>query len=270
MAAAEQPASTAKTDESAESSHGIHKLLSLIRCPRLYAYRYVLKLRLQFDQERLALGTAVHAGLEAHYDGKDWRQAMKKLSEKPDFAFVSDRAMKILANYFQKYKAEKLNVISVEREYGITIEGSLFTRRLDMVYEKDGALYVVDHKTAADPKKRTSQCEMDPTLISQELVGRVACTRIHGLKYGGAVLNLIPTGSGGVYSRYPLRFSARMVADMPRSLGRWLRGERNLLASGMSPWEYSQNWTCYDRYGVCDYWRLCAQGPDALAEFTVK
>jgi hypothetical protein len=265
--------SGAKADDAttAESSHGIHKLLTLAKCPRLYGYKYVLKLRVQFDSTAISLGTTIHAGLEAHYLGKDWRAAMRDYAKKPEFSYVADRATKILANYFEKYKHEKLHVVSVEREYAITVEGFLFTRRLDMVYEREGLLYIVDHKTASDPKRRTGQSELDPTLMSQELIGRVACTRVHGLKYGGCVLNLIPTGGGGVFSRYPLRFPARMIEDMPRSLARYLKGEANLLKSELSPWEYTQNWdSCYGKYGICDYWRLCAQGEDALNEYLVK
>lgn len=270
MAAAEQTsAKNQKSETSSESSHGIHKLLSLVRCARLYGYRYVLGLRRHYTSENLALGTAVHAGLEAHYLGKDWKQALRSLGQNPEFTYVVDRATKVLQSYFNKYRNEKLEVLSVEREYAITVDGFMFTRRTDLVYKKAGMLYVVDHKTAADTDKRTAQSEMDPTLISQELVGRIACTRAHGCEYGGAVLNLIPT-SRGAFSRYPLKFSRRMVEDMPRSLARWLRGERNMLASGMSPWEYTQSWSCYDRYGVCDYYRLCTEGPDALGEFTVK
>lgn len=261
---------SAKSEESAESSHGIHKLLTLASCPRKYGYRYVLNLRPPFDGVAVSKGTAVHAGLEAFYLGKDWREAMRKLRGNPQFAGVLDNAIAILGNYFQKWKHEKLHVVSVEREYGIIIEGYLFTRRLDLVYEKEGFLYVVDHKTAADPKRRTGQSELDPTLMSQELIGRIACTREHGLKYGGALLNLIPTGSGGTFSRWTLRFPPRMVADMPKSLGRFLKAEANLRASDVSPWEYTQTWACYSKYGVCEYWQLCTQGPEALDQYTVK
>ena len=267
----EAPVPGAKVSEqTSESSHGIHKLLTFISCPRKYAYRYVLNLRLPFDKTALSLGTAVHAGLEAHYLGRDWHLALKHLGQNPEFTYVIDKASKILANYFLKYKGEKLHVLSVEREYGITVEGLLFTRRFDLVYEAGGFLYVVDHKTASDPKRRTGQAELDPTLMSQELVGRITCERVHGYKYGGAVLNLIPTGSGGVFSRYPLRFPPRMVEEMATSLGRWLRGEQTARSSDMSPWDYTQTWSCYEKYGICDYYRLCTLGPEALGEYTVK
>lgn len=259
-----------KSESTAESSHGIHKLLTLANCPRKYGYRYVLGLRLPFDGVAVTKGTAVHHGLEWHYAGKDWRVGMQQLRSKPEFAGVIENAIAILGNYFQVYKHEKLNVVSVEREYAIRVEGFLFTRRLDLVFERDGLLWIVDHKTAADPKRRTGQSELDPTLMSQELIGRVACTVEHGLKYGGALLNLIPTGSGGKFSRWPLHFPARMIQDMPRSLARWLKGEAAMLSSDVSPWEYTQTWACYSKYGVCDYWTLCTQGPDALDQYTMK
>lgn len=265
------PSGGAKDGDSAESSHGIHKLLTLAKCPRLYAYRYILGLRKPFDSVAISLGTTIHAGLEEHYKGGNWLDAMRSFSRKPEFAHVVERAKNILKNYFVKYKGEKLHVISVEREYEILVQGFKFTRRLDLVYESEGRLYIVDHKTASDPRRRTGQSELDATLMSQELIGRVVFERVHGYKYGGSVLNLIPTGTGGLYSRYPLRFPPRMVEDMPRSLARYLSWEARLLKEGMSPWEYTQNWdSCYTKYGVCDYWQLCAQGADALEEFNVK
>jgi len=271
MADAELKVASGKGDEqSAESSHGIHRLLCMIECPRKFGYRYVLGLRLPFDSTAIALGTVIHSCLENHYLGKDWRLAIAKAHKDPSSAFVAQRAANITTNYFNHYKNEKLHVIAVEREYAITVEGCLFTRRVDLTYEATGRLYFVDHKTAADPKRRTSQSEMDATLLSQELIGRIVCQQVHGYPYGGALLNLIPTGGGGTFNRYPLRFPAKMLEDMPRSLARWLKAEKSLLASGMSPWEYTQTYNCYSRYGVCDYWRLCAHGSEALNDYTVK
>jgi hypothetical protein len=60
------------------------RLSTYDRCPRIYKDRYILKLTEPPSFER-EFGTAVHAGLEAHYRGLDyemayllsWRQALK-------------------------------------------------------------------------------------------------------------------------------------------------------------------------------------------------
>jgi hypothetical protein len=262
---------TAKTDDSAESSHGIHKLLSFMKCRRLYGYRYMLNLREQFGSTRLSLGTAVHAGLEAHYLGKSWQDALVRLAQKPEFSYVVEDARRVLNGYFVSFKHEKLDVVSVEREYAVWIDGLMFTRRVDLVYRKDGLLYAVDHKTASDTQRRTMQVEFDPTLMSQELIGRVAIAKEHGDRFGGVVLNLIPTGKSGRYFRMPLHFPERLISEMPKWLRIYLKAEAALRSSDVSPWDYTQNpGSCYSQYGVCGYWKLCAQGPDALGEYTTK
>jgi len=270
---------TQQTKKTGESSRGIHRLLTLMLCPRKFGYRYVLCLNPKIVSRPLTVGTGVHDCLEAHYreimdTGKaNPRAYLNELDRiKREHAWCYEDVQYIIEGYFRHYAFERIHVLAVEREYELTIEGQTITRRIDLVYEHQGTARPADHKTASDVQNRSQATQLDASLWTQELVFKARCQEIHGLPYGGFVLNLIPKRGGrGTFSRMPVEFPQKILDDAPASLARWMRVEEKLLASGRSVWQYTQNYNaCYGRYGPCDYHLLCVHGSAELGQYEFK
>lgn len=219
----------------------------------------MLNLQPRAEHTAALLGTKVHKCLEKHYLGGDWHDVLPSIADSE----MRTKATGIMEGYFARYPFEKVNVLAVEREFSLQIEGNTFTRRFDLIYKARSSAYAMDHKTTSRPKERTGGVTLDNALITQELLGRAVVSRELDLPWGGTVLNVIPTNSNK-YTRLFLSFSPRVLEEMPKSIARIMRYEKSLVSSPQSPWSYTQSFACYDRYGVCEYAPLCERGPDEL------
>lgn len=131
-------------------------------CPREAYYKYWLRLRPKTPSKPLTRGKWVHALLQAHYEGRDWREEharwvsrFRKLfdEEKEALGDLPNEIPRLLEGYFwhygdPQYSAYEWTVHEVE----FTVEaqmpnGHLFRGRLDLLVEDEFGLWIVDHKT---------------------------------------------------------------------------------------------------------------------------
>lgn len=264
-----------------ESKRGAHRISTLMRCPAAFAYAYLLNLEPLEPRPPLALGTCVHIGLDTYYREGDTLQAIMNADSRSAFRALD--AVKIVDCYKARYPLlrndhgdlcdEDGKILFVEKEFDLTIGDEVMTRRLDLGLVKNDRLLVVDHKTAARPSSRARQGDLDPTLVTQELVGRQIAEHM-GLGWGGFYLNIIPSGNQGDFTRSVINYTGEFLARARRSLLYWLEQERvvtDLFNKGkLDPWAMSMSCQCYPNGFACDYRSLCTEGKLALGRFTEK
>lgn len=244
--------------DAGQSSAGFHRLQLFIECPRKFAYKEVLGLLPRTDSSPLALGSATHEGLAAHYLGMPFEKGLEDPPQR--WAYKVPIARAILQAYVRRYLREQFTVLDVERELVVRINGRKFTRRVDLVFLQNGKVFVMDHKTAGQPRARFSSTQHEAALFTQDIVGRAVCPEIYGYPFGGLVLNVIGTSEPYEFARRPILFPPEIMRTAVVSLDHWLRQSDEMLSSNVSPWDYPQSWACQGRYSRCDFWELCKRG----------
>jgi len=247
------------------SSYGFHRIAQFMRCPQMYAYRWVLKLVPQTEGAATGRGTSLHEGLASWYrDGSvdGAFETMRALGAR--YAPFVDEAQRIFLNYVRHYAVEPFDVVAVEREIVVDIGDYPFSRRLDLVVKdhQHGLIWVYDHKTAGDVSDRLRTVRSDWSLLTQALVGEAVCQREfgEGSAWGGLVLNVIGTGSSSSqFVRQPVVFSEREMDAVPAALHWYLKQADSL--SDRNPFDYPRSGACLGRYGMCEYRALCEGGP---------
>ena len=266
-----------RTGVSSESSRGIHRISTLMRCAAAYGYGYILCLEPTVPRDPLALGTCCHLALEAHYNGRPWLDAIMRAPAR--VSFMSGKAAAVIPRYLAKWPMENpKDILGVEVEYAMTIGDQTFTRRFDrLIAEKRRGrcvLVAYDIKTAGRIPERLRKTSLDPTLFTQEMIGRTVIAPALGLEWGGLVLDLIPTDGKSDFVRQPLHWSQEMLNRAERSLLYWMREEEALLAQHarreIDPWELEQSFQCYPQGFKCDFGPLCTTGKIERGRFVKK
>lgn len=248
-----------------QSSYGYHRLQTLMTCPRLFGYRYIMHLVPFQTPKPLALGTCTHEALAAYYQGNDWEEALAGVDSK--VAYMVPQARKIMKAYLKEYAHERLDVRFVEEEFFVTLKGFPFTRRVDLGVQQDGKLWVWDHKTAGDQKTRLATTKFDATLFSQSIVVGALAQQRTGLPFGGVILNLIGTKEPYMFRRVPLQWTRTLLDEALESLFYWSRMAAGMMIEHKSPWRFPQTWQCQGRYAVCEYLPLCLYGRDEVVNY---
>lgn len=241
-----------------QSAAGFHQLDTFRKCPQKWAYQYRLNLHPPLEKPETGKGTVVHEALRAHYEGRDVEDAIWSLP--PRYRPFFEAGLELMRGYLEHYAAEELDVVSVEREYGVRVNGRRFTRRMDLVIRtSEGDVVGIDHKTASRPAARAAWARHDWSLLTQELVGRAIIAPACSAKWGGLILNLIGTGSEQEFLRKRIRFSERALEALPMSID--AAYEEMARYADHDPWRYPRWGQCYDQWGRCDYVPLCENGP---------
>jgi hypothetical protein len=150
-------------------------------------------------------------------------------------------------------------VVSVEQEYEIIISDQRFTRRLDLVFNRDDGIHVMDHKTTADLKMRQKSAGHDLALATQVVIAR----RLWGNQFKQFWLNLISTTEPKNLC-IPLTFNDGFLDNVNFTVAYYLK-QINSFKSAM--FTAPRSWQCRVGYYTCDYWNLCMYGSSALVEY---
>lgn len=244
-----------------QSSSGWHRLSCFIECPRIFGFKEILGLVPKIMSSPLALGSATHSGVGAHYLGLPFEKGF----ENPDrsWAYKVPIARDICQAYVRHYIREPFKVLDVEREFVVRINGRKFTRRIDLVVLLRGKIIFIDHKTAARPRARFTNVAHEAALFTQQLVGEATAPRIYGKEFGGVWLNVLGSKEPFEFIRKPLHFPPEILRTAVSSLSYWLESAEAMAQSSLSPWDYPHSWECQGRYSKCDYWDLCKRGRQA-------
>jgi hypothetical protein len=128
--------------------------------------------------------------------------------------------------------------------------------RIDLVYETNGRIYVMDHKTS------TMATNTNEFTLSHQLYGYAAAVEfILGVQVAGIVVNRIvwrkPTKTG-----VPFTFERPLISVSRDLLTEWRTDVTHIIASlvqsiadGYLPKETSH---CYGKFGQCPFFKVCS------------
>lgn len=170
-------------------------------CPERYRLAYVLGLKKRTEGVEnidLNFGKAIHSGLEAHYTGKDEREAFTK-----EFGTIvaPDEKVKTLENglllidaYIKHYEQEDkaFEVLEVEQPDKVVLtDGIEFIVKRDMVIKQQGCIYVLEHKTTKKAFSWDYWSRFEPN--AQVSAQAYSCAKKYG-ECSGVIINAIKCG----------------------------------------------------------------------------
>jgi hypothetical protein len=135
------------------------------QCPRACAWRYVEELAPLERSLTLRFGTLVHQCLECWHQRRDLAETLELIEracaaqqQSPEVQAARHLATAMLLGYAMRYPEEPFRVVALEK----TFEGPLYNPetgkpsrtfvlagKVDGIVEQDGALFLLEHKTAA-------------------------------------------------------------------------------------------------------------------------
>jgi len=147
-------------------------IIAALSCPRKYKYRYVDELESSSVSARFAFGRAVHKGIEFAYGRRKTSPGVEDVArvfsmhfalldeqgisyrEKESYEALDEKGRALVALWWETYGDEVRAVadepliveacLSHDVEVGLTLFG-----HPDVIEERDGLLYIGDHKTLA-------------------------------------------------------------------------------------------------------------------------
>lgn len=237
-------------------------------CPRKFGYREIEHIVSRVMPRPLALGTCVHEALASFYLGRDPMAALREVPYRA--AYCVPKAKPIVSAYLKSHAHERLEVLAVEEEIVVKLNGLIFTRRVDLVVVEMGRVVIRDHKTSGDSKKRALSFPFDASLFTQWIVGEKTLPAKYQLPWGGVQVNIIETREPYRSFAQPVSWMPRLLEDAPRSLSYWTKQAARWVERGVSGWEFPQSWRCQGEYSQCDYLPLCLRGDIEMGAFTVE
>lgn len=184
-----------ETDEGqAVVTHSMIK--SARRCWKQAQYKYVERLKPRSESKPLTRGKWIHALLEVHYKGGDWKEEHRLWTSRFNKLFEEEREKlgdlpreiaRLMRGYFWHYKYDEDWEV-LETEYTIETElpdGSLYRGRVDNLVRTRHGLYIVDHKS------HKSLPDTDFRLLDAQSALYIWAARKNGIDVQGFIWNYI-------------------------------------------------------------------------------
>lgn len=258
-------------------------------CPR--SAKFYLVDRREGSEERTALGFGgrIHSILESRYRHhvnvveettnvmrnkaaevfKDWQAG------EDDFRTYST-ALQFIDLYNLQYPVEAFDIVNlgtipaIEVPFAVPLgevdlDGNVikvvWTGRIDLVYQREGQIYLMDHKTTS---------MLGPTYfkefeLSSQVFGYVwAIQQLLGVKVNGFVVNALAirkptkTGKGFEFIRHIVPIDQALVEE-------WHEETMDIVSNMLEmdradKWPGHKKW-CVGKYGVCEYAPICGLPP---------
>lgn len=128
------------------------------RCPKKYKYKYVMGLRPKKRKRPLEMGSWMHALLEVHYGGGNWKKKHKELTviynnyfeeERVDLGDLPTDCKRLMLSYLRTYEREDRYWYPIDQELNeyVTLPSGLrLNVVVDLVVEDHMGIWIVDHK----------------------------------------------------------------------------------------------------------------------------
>lgn len=254
-------------------------------CPQLHGLGYEMGLKAADEKPARKIGTLVHVGLAYRYGAL--------LPQKPDWMVYPDprtalwtvadgdieagtEALRIFDEYQKFYPIEQnyWKPLLVEHQFEIIIDidgtPEKYTLRIDLLAEdmRDGALVVVDHKSAFKLTKNVGYSYR----ADREMLTALAMCHANGYQPNRIVINaMTKERPEPKFGRYDVPLSTEAFSRLGADTVHWIRQIRAMRQSHPDPTSRPRAYEqCVRKYGVCDMWPICSDGPQRLAEFTKK
>jgi hypothetical protein len=171
-----------------------------LTCPKQFHFKYIRHLRPIKEPIPLYRGTWLHALIEHHYLGEDWRIEHRRRTatfmamfeeEREDYGDLPTQIAHLMSSYVKHYKEEDrhFTVIAAELDELVPLpDGTLFQFVIDLIIkEEDGGIWLMDHKSIS------SQAPDDFLLLDAQLARYTWAAHKLGYKVRGVMLNEITT-----------------------------------------------------------------------------
>lgn len=184
----------AKNGEGAQIS--THSMLKTFRrCPKQAEYKYVHRLKPKRLASPLKRGTWVHALLEAHHKGEDWKKVHAHYSnqfanlfdeEKDFYGDMPNEIRRIMESYMWHYANDPWKWLDAEFQLEAPLpDGTIYRGKIDALIENEHGLWLVDNKTHKTLPK------LNFRLLDAQSALYIWAARENGLNVRGFIWNYI-------------------------------------------------------------------------------
>jgi hypothetical protein len=260
-------------------------------CRKSYKFRYIDRIEPIRISDALSFGKLIHQSLADYYKNKRYVSVI--FENYPD---INDRwqshykalALGVMEGYDRKYGKDDKNkfILNTELEYNCAIINPRTNRKsrkyelhgfIDMVEEKNGDIWLWEHKTAAFINEASIERLWHDLQI---MVYAIAYERMTGKKVKGIVYNLIQKvklkqGKNETFDEFLERIEERYLTD--KSLfhrEKILTDNLRLKEVEQELWQITQDiGKCKDFYknrsqcygfGECEFFKICNSGDNPL------
>lgn len=207
------------------------------RCPRLYFFEQVLRVRPRYIPAPLRFGLTMHAGLEAWMRGGcDLEAALNAIESAEADPFERARAHALMMGYHVRWKASPLKVLHVE----VRADGPLmnpatgapsttrgFTCRLDGVVEYEGRPWIIEHKTTSSDLD--DHLYWSAVRLSAQVGDYLEGAKALGIEPAGVIYDVLHTpghrplvqNRKNERNEMPDEFEARVCKDIAKAPGEY-------------------------------------------------
>jgi len=249
-------------------------------CPQKYKLTYIDGLATKDDEKskhHLNWGSAIHAGLQAHYKGLPFSDVEKAfLSEYPedldpeDLAKTVKNGVEVLRQYIDFYKGqdEMWEVVATEHEGFMDVGGDDSSLHIDLVarHKQSGELYFWDHKTSGKEPSATfwksfelsGQVSRYASYLQEQYKECAGCW-INGIFVKWLkIKNKYGEGPGLV-----VKFERQMFQRTPQQIEYWRRSDEGWMkliaeCERTNNWPLALNTLC----SWCEFYDLCLSSGD--------
>jgi hypothetical protein len=255
-------------------------------CPQLEGFGYELMLRPNLEKEAPALGTLVHVGLAYRYGllldvRPDWlvypdgRHAIWICGQdRPDLAAEALRVYDSYCAYYDRLIANgsvrPWKPLLVEHQFEVPFrmpDGNTepYTARLDLVVWDGHEVILCDHKTGS----KVSNHKGSSYATDRQMLTCLALARAHGYPINRVIINAMSREYPEPhFQRFDVPISheayGRLGADTQEVLMRMQDVRRRFPDPANRP---RHNENCVRKYGKCDFYEICSEGPHRLVEY---
>lgn len=263
-------------------------------CPQYHAFAYEMGLQPTARKEALIFGGLSHVGYAYRYGMRmnprpEWlvypspqapnaRDAIWTIGESD--RDIAEKVLRVFDAYEAYYHTPTLQPVLVEQQLEalFVVDGQQmrYTLRIDLLaydhgQDGGGALSLYDHKTAY---KLTKWIGQDYRADREMLTGLALC-RLAGYDVQRVVINAIQKGTKEKpepqFQRYPVPISETAYARIGAETEFWLRRMKEIRVTHPNPENRPRSYeSCVRKYGRCDFYPVCADGPQNLAQYTRK
>lgn len=149
------------------------------RCQKRYEFKYVYGLEPKGKKRALEMGSWMHALLEEHYQGRDWRVRHKEMTKayynlfeemREELGDLPTDCARLMRSYLRRYREEdaQVRVIDAELDEVVTLPSGLeFRMIIDLIVEevRTGYLWAWDHKNRSNFERHDNML-IDPQLTN--------------------------------------------------------------------------------------------------------
>lgn len=239
------------------------------RCPRYFYYKHIDGLRPMGTDESPALtvGKAVHAAIEAHYEGLSPRKAFEEawpldlIIDGYDRAYIDD----VLLGYCTAYPADEYEILANETSFEFPLirlgRGDYaFCGTIDRIIVIDGYAYIMDTKTTS--------MNLSLMLQNQSMNAQYrgyAYYAFHNMlpeniKFGGAIVDAIYLDKRSKTPKFKAEHLKRQrIAINEYAMNEWHRETvATLELIDALEWPERHTDRCFDYFRACQFLDICS------------